>query len=74
MFDAVYAHKVEVEASLAIPVHWDRGDDKKASKVFVVLPNVSINKEEDWPRMRKFHAEWSKKVYDAMVEYIQTVI
>lgn len=74
LFDAVYAHKVEVEASLAIPVHWDRGDDKKASKVFVVLPNVSINKEEDWPRMRKFHAEWSKKVYDAMVEYIQTVI
>lgn len=31
---------------------------------------LSINDEIDWPRMAKFHAEWSKKLYDAIVKYI----
>ena len=32
--------------------------------------NVSIENEDDWPQMAKFHAEWSKKFYDLIVPYI----
>lgn len=70
LFDAAAAHKSEIEAVIGTTVLWDRGDDKKSSRIYVELNGVSVNNEIDWPRMRKFHAETSKKIYDAIVPYI----
>lgn len=70
LFDAVVAHKSDVEAAVGTTVLWDRGDDKKSSKIYVELKGISVNNEIDWLRMRKFHAEMSKKIYDAIVPYI----
>ena len=50
---------------------WLRLDDKKASYVTLRLEEVSIEKEEDWTRIAKFHAEWSKKFYDTFVPYLK---
>ena len=72
LFDTVVANKVKVEATMGTTVLWDRGDDKKSSKIYVELNGVSVNIEADWPRMRKFHAEMSRKIYDAIVPYILT--
>ncbi len=69
-FDAIYAHKEEIEAEIGTKVIWDRGDDKKSSKIYVELSGVSISNEEDWPRMMKFHSEKSKVMYDAVVPHI----
>ena len=38
--------------------------------MFIQIDNVSIENEEDWPQMAKFHADWSKKFYDVIVPYI----
>ena len=35
------------------------------------LNNVSIENEDDWTQMAKFHAEWSKKFYDVFVPYLK---
>jgi len=70
LFDAAVAHKAEIEAAVGITVLWDRGDDKKSSRIYVEMNGVSVNNEDDWSRMRKFHAEMSKKIYDAIVPYI----
>lgn len=70
LFDTASIHKTEIEAAVGTTVLWDRGDDKKSSRIYVELSGVSINNEIDWPRMRKFHAEMSKKIYDAIVPYI----
>ena len=64
------AHKSDVEAAVGTPVLWDRGDDKKSSRIYVELNGISVNNEVDWPRMRKIHAEMSKKIYDAIVPHI----
>lgn len=34
------------------------------------LNGVSITNEADWPRMAKFHAEWSDKICGVMLEYL----
>ena len=60
----------EIESKLGTELQWNRGDDIKSSKVFIQLDNVSIENEDDWPQMAKFHAEWSKKFYDLIVPYI----
>lgn len=70
-FDVLYKHKNEIESKLGTELQWNRGDDIKSSKVFIQLDNVSIENENDWPQMAKFHAEWSKKFYDVIVPYIQ---
>lgn len=69
-FDCVFAHKAEIEDTLGVELTWDRGDDKKSSKITYERKGISINNEEDWSRMARFHAEWSKKLYDAMTGYV----
>lgn len=71
LFDILYSHKAEIEAELGISLVWERADDYKASWISYHLRDVSITKEADWPRMAKFHAEWSDKICNAMLPYLQ---
>ncbi|WP_314964435.1 DUF4268 domain-containing protein [Oribacterium sinus] len=66
-FDIVAAHKAEIEAAIGAPLVWDRGDDKKSSKIYFTLDGVGIGKEEDWPVIARFHAKWTAKLYEAIV-------
>lgn len=70
VFDDTYAHKSTIESQLGVSLIWDRGNDKKSSKITYEQSGISINNEADWSRMAKFHADWSKKFYDAFVPYI----
>jgi hypothetical protein len=72
-FDILYGNKADIESTLGTELTWDRGEDKKSAKAYLEMKGVSINNENDWPRMRAFHVEWSKKFYDAMVPFISTV-
>ncbi len=70
-FDLIYAHKDEIEHDLEnYDLSWTRADEYKASWISYTLKDVSITNEEDWPRMAKFHAEWSAKIADAMIPYL----
>ena len=70
IFDALFARKAEIEAELGVQLVWNRGDEQKSSKVSYEQKGISINNEDDWLRMSRFHAEWSKKIYDAVVKHI----
>ncbi len=72
-FDIIHAHKAEIEAQLGVILLWDRGEDKQSSKISYEVKEISINNEGDWLRMAAFHAEWSKKLYDAIVPIILDV-
>lgn len=69
-FDMLYKHKNEIESKLGIALAWDRADNNKASWMCYHLEGVSITNEADWPRMAKFHAEWSDKICSVMLEYL----
>lgn len=66
-FDMVAAHKAEIEEALGVQLIWDRGDDKKSSKIYYKIDGVGIDNEDDWPVIAKFHAKWSVKLYEAIV-------
>ena len=72
-YDLLYSHKNEIEEKLGTPLIWDRADKYKTSWVSHHLQDVSILKEEDWPRMSKFLAEWSHKFCDVMLPYLKPV-
>lgn len=69
-FDMLFAQKAEIEKALGVSLTWNRGDNIKSSKVFCQLDGVSIENEEDWPRMAQYHANWSKKFYDVLVPHL----
>ncbi|HIV14677.1 MAG TPA: DUF4268 domain-containing protein [Candidatus Avisuccinivibrio pullicola] len=70
-FDLLYSHKDEIEAELGVSLTWKRADEYKASWLSYHLRDVSITNESDWPRMAKFHAEWSDKICNAVFPYLQ---
>lgn len=66
-YDFLHARKDEIEAALGgISLNWWRFDGK-ASYVDHHIDGIGIDDENNWPRMAKFHAEWSKKFYDVFV-------
>lgn len=70
-FDLLYAHKDEIEHEIEnYDMSWARADEHKASWISYTLRGVSIANEEDWPRMARFHAEWSAKIADTMLPYL----
>ncbi len=69
-FDLLYSHRSAIEAKLGETLTWERAEENKASWICYHLNDVSITNEADWPRMAKFHAEWSDKICGAMLEYL----
>lgn len=61
-FDLLYSHKNDIEEELGVTLDWDRADSYKASWMCYCMNDVSITNEADWPRIAKFHAEWSDKI------------
>lgn len=70
-YDALYKHKAEIEAKLGVSLTWERADQYKASSISYYLYDVSVTNESDWPRMAKFHAEWSDKLCNAILPYFK---
>ncbi len=70
-FDLLYSHREEIEQELGITPTWERADQYKASWISYALKDVSIVNEADWPRMAKFHAEWSDAICNAVLPYLQ---
>jgi hypothetical protein len=70
-FELLMSQREEIEEQLGITLNWDRADHCKASWIGYHLRDVSITNEADWPRMAKFHAEWSDKICNAILPYLQ---
>lgn len=70
-FELLMSHREEIEGQLGATLNWDRADHCKASWIGYHLRDVSITNEADWPRMAKFHAEWSDKICNAILPYLQ---
>lgn len=70
-YDALYGHKAEIEAKLGVSLTWERADSYKASWISYALDDVRVTNEADWPRMAKFHAEWSDKLCDVLLPYLK---
>ena len=70
-FDLLFAHKDEIEQKLGTKaLDWSRAEDYKASWITFSLKGVSIANESDWPRMAKFHVEWSTKITETFIPYL----
>lgn len=70
IYDYLYSKKEEIERQLGKTLNWYRGDDIKASIIYVENSDLGIANENDWDKMTKYHAQWSKRLYDVFVPYV----
>ena len=70
-FDFVYTRKREVEEKFGDALRWDRLDEHKAATIIYELKSVSVANETDWKQMSKFHAEYSRKMCDAILPVLK---
>ena len=61
LFDMLYSHKDEIEATFGEPLEWDRLDNKKASILSVDIPGLDFNKQDNY-------AELINKAIDKVVK------
>ena len=57
IFDALHAHKAEIEAAFGAPLEWQRLDAKRACRVRYVLTDGGLQDQPRW-----------HKIQDAMIE------
>ena len=69
-FDLLYSHKDEINKAVGTDLIWSRADDSVASWIINELNGVSINNEQDWPKMAEFLAEWSNKICAVTLPYL----
>ena len=69
-YDKILARRTDIESALGTALMWDKGENKTSSKVYLRLPNISIENEVDWRQMAQFHSNWIKGFYDVIVPYV----
>lgn len=71
IFDKIYAYKYEIEREYGRPLVWDRGDDKKSSKIYTVLENTSLTNPSDWDTIRDFMVSNAKAMYKCVYKRME---
>lgn len=71
LFDNLYEHKEEIENKLGFNMHWERLDDKKASRIKSYIPGLNFNKQGNYPELMNLVIERVVKVRDVFKGYLQ---
>lgn len=71
IFDKLLTHKEVIEATFAETLIWDRGDDLKSSKIYVMNHQVGIEHEPDWPVAVEWHVENCTRIYRAFAGFLE---
>lgn len=65
LFDYLYAQKAEIESTAGRSYHWLRQEDSKASRISLVLRDISLTDQANWDTIATFHAHEINLLYNA---------
>lgn len=70
LFDNLFEHKDEIEYKLGFSMHWERLDDKKASRIKSYIPGLNFNKQDNYPELMNQVIERVVKIRDVFKGYL----
>ena len=71
LFDKLYNQREMIEKEYGRSLIWDRGDDKKSSKIYTVMEGVSLGEDRDWDKIKDFMVTNSKAMYEVMKQFVK---
>lgn len=72
-FDALHAHKAEIEAAFGAPLEWQRLNAKRACRVRYVLTAGRLQDQSRWPEIQEAMIEAMSRLERAMKPHIQQI-
>lgn len=70
LFDHIFEHKDEIESKLGFSMHWERLDDKKASRIKSYIPGLNFNKQGNYSELMNQVIERVVKIRDVFKGYL----
>ena len=63
IFDNLHNQKSEIEKEYGRALVWDRGDDRKSSKIYAELDNINLVNPSEWDGIKDFMVSNAKAMY-----------
>ena len=73
LYDHLYAHRQEIETAFGGPLHWQRLDDKRASRISLNVPGGWAD-ESSWPGAFEKAIDAMKRLYAAAGERVRQFV
>jgi len=73
IFDYFFTQKDQIESDFGSGLVWERGEDKKTSRIKAQLDGVNVSNKEDWEKMNKFLIEKVVGMDKAFREHVTKV-
>lgn len=70
LFDHIFEHKDEIESKVGFSMHWERLDDKKASRIKSYIPGLNFNKQGNYSELMNQVIERVVKIRDVFKGYL----
>jgi len=70
LFDNLFGQKEEIESKLDFNLHWERLDDKKASRIKSYIPGLNFNRQENYSDLMNKVIERAVKMRDVFKGYL----
>ena len=70
LYDALYAHKEEIEEQLGFPLEWNRLDSKKASRIKYSIPGLNFDDHSNYNDLMNETIDVVVKMRDVFKQYI----
>jgi len=71
-FDALYAHKEQIETAFGAPLDWLRLDTKRASRIaYLITEKGGLKEQEHWPELQDAMIDAMTRLYRALAPHIK---
>lgn len=70
MFDAIYAHKGEIESALGFSLFWERLNHKKSSHICKYIDGLDFKNQDNYPKLMNETIDLAVKMRDVLKKYI----
>ena len=70
MFDAIYAHKSEIESALGFSLFWERLNHKKSSHICKYIDGLDFKNQDNYPKLMNETIDLAVKMRDVLKKYI----
>lgn len=73
LYDALFRHKGEIEASFGQSLSWERNDDLKKSAVSFYMQGQNYFNEDEWPQIIEFLKEYINRLEKAVSKFMPEI-